>query len=172
LAADWQLPISRPERLPSACRARILQDRPSINTPPLLHLERPPSQQLQQPNTMDAKNAQVSTYQHESRVLVLTRPAHFANELCPLDSSALLPRIHTSCTHCFLFPRTTWLGHNHRRKHEICKSTMAPLRCAAFTKRSAAFRQLTPMRFWPRRCSCFGKQRTGKFGMFWIEKQN
>jgi hypothetical protein len=172
LAADRQLPISRSERLPSACRSRILQDRPSINTPPLLYLKPPSPQQLQQPNTMDAKDAQVSTYQHESRVLVLTRPTHFANELCPSDSSASLPRIHTSCTLCCLSPRITWLGHNRRRKHEICKSTMAPLRCAAFMKRSAAFRQLTPMRFWPRRCSCFGKQRTGEFERCWIEKQN
>jgi hypothetical protein len=36
----------------------------------------------------------------------------------------------------------------------------------------AAFRLLMPMRFWPRRYSCFGKQRTGKFGRSWIEKQN
>ena len=161
MAADRQLPISRSKRLPSACRSRILQDRPSINTPHLLHLERPSSQQLKQPNAMDTENAQVSTYQNESRMLVSTRSPHFANKLCPLDSSASLPRIHTSCTHFCLSPQTTWLGHNHRRKHEICRSIMAPLRCAAFTKRSAAFRQRTPMRSWPRRCSCFGKQRTG-----------
>lgn len=100
----------------------------------------------------------------ESRMLVSSRPIHFANKLCPLDSSASLPRIHTSCTHSCLSPQTTWLGHNHRQKHETCRSIMAPLRCAVFMKPSAAFRQLMLMRFWPRRYSCFGKQRTGKFG--------
>jgi hypothetical protein len=39
-------------------------------------------------------------------------------------------------------------------------------------KPSAAFRQLTPMRFWLRHCSCFGKRRTGKLGRSWIERQN
>lgn len=172
MAADRQLPISRSERLPSACRSRILQDRSPINTPPLFHLERPSPQQLQQPNPVDTENAQVSTYHNESRRLVSTRLSHFANKLCPLDSSASLPRIHTSCTHSCRSPQTTWLGHNHRRKHEICRSTMAPLRCAAFMKPSAAFRQRTLMRFWLRRCSCFGKQRTGKFDRCWIEEQN
>ena len=151
MATDRQLPVSRFERFPSACRSRILQDRPSINTPHLLHLERPSSQQLQQPNAMDTENAQVSTYQNESRMLVSTRSPHFANKLCPLDSSASLPRIHTSCTLSCRSPRTTLLGHNHRQKHEICKSTMALSHCADFMKPLAAFRPLTPMRFWPRR---------------------
>ena len=109
---------------------------------------------------------------NESRMLVSTRSSHFANKLCPLDSSALLPRIHTLCTLYCLSPRTTLLGHNHRQRHEICRSIMALSRCAAFMKPLAAFRLLMPMRFWPRRYSCFGKQRTGKFGRSWIEKQN
>lgn len=81
VAADWQLSISRSERLPSALSARILQDRPPINTPPLIYLKRPASQQLEQPHIMDTENAKVGLLNSSRGCLVFTRQIHFANKL-------------------------------------------------------------------------------------------
>jgi hypothetical protein len=66
LAADWKLSISRSERLPSTFSTRVLQDRPPINTSPVVHLKRPPPQQLKQLDIMDTENAKVSHPKNES----------------------------------------------------------------------------------------------------------
>ena len=60
LATDRQLSVSRSERLSSSFDPRILQDRPSINTSPVINLKRPPPEQLKQPYIMDTQVTKVS----------------------------------------------------------------------------------------------------------------
>ena len=60
LATDRQLSISRSKRLSSSFDTRLLQDRPSIDTSPVIHLERPPPEQLKRPYIMDTQIAKVS----------------------------------------------------------------------------------------------------------------